>query len=394
MKPEVIVAGAGPVGLTAALALAQRGVEVLMLEAGEGLATESRASTFHAPTLEMLAELGAIEAVLEQGIVCERFQYRDRDAGLLCELDFSLLADATPYPMRLQLEQSKLTPILLDLLAAQPTAAVRFAAPVVAFSEADRGVDVVIEGGETIRASWLIGADGAHSAVRKASGISFEGLTYPDRFLIVSTDADLLAEIPGSCNVNYVFDPVEWLFILRTPEHWRVLFPITDPEETDEQATSDERVQDRMRGLKDLGRPWPVLHTTIYNVHQRIADTFRSRRVCLVGDAAHVNNPLGGMGMNSGIHDAFLLAEVLAGGGDDSALDAWAVDRKQVASGFVQQITHGNWAQLREADATARAARYAELARWQSDRGAMREYLLKASMIASLRPELLAEAGA
>jgi 3-(3-hydroxy-phenyl)propionate hydroxylase len=369
---KVIVAGAGPVGLTAALTLLRLGADVTVLEAGDALATQSRASTFHPPSLEMLADLGVLPALLEQGLVSPRFQYRERGGGVIAELDLGLLAGDTPYPFRVQCEQSKLTRLLLPLL---PPGTVHFGQRVDRVVQDGTGVTV----NDAYRGDWLIGADGANSAVRRSLfGDAFEGMTYPDRFLVGSTDEDLAALLPGIAEVNYLFDPVEWLVLLRTPDHWRVLLPT--PADTPDTAEL-ERLPGRLLGVADPGRPWRVAHTTLYRVHQRVAASFRVGRVLLAGDAAHINNPLGGMGMNSGIHDAVLLARALMTG-DDGIVTRTAAARRRVARDYVQRTTHGNWERLRSGGASAYADELRALA---ADPVAARAHLLRSSMIASLR---------
>lgn len=387
-SPDVVVVGAGPVGLTTALVLARAGVQVTVLEAGPRLATQSRASTYHPPSLEMLADLGVLDALMERGIVSTAFQYRDRRTGPIAELDLGVLVEDTAYPFRVQCEQSKLTPILADALRGYPGCAVVFDQAVVEVTSTDSGAVVTTAGGEAWQARWVVGADGASSTVRRELGVEFEGMTYPERFLVVSTTEDLEAAMPGIAAVNYVFDPDEWLVLLRTPEHWRILFP-TDPDSPDEVETAAPRVQGRLRGVADLGRDWDLLHASLYRVHQRVAETFRVGPTVLVGDAAHVNNPLGGMGMNSGLHDAVLvggaLARVVLGTGTVDELDAVLAARREVATSYVRTVTHDNWKQLRETDEDARTRRHAELRALAADPVAMRTYLRRTSMIDSLR---------
>ena len=381
---HVIVVGAGPVGLTAALALARKGVKVTVLEAGEGLAAESRASTFHPPTLEMLAGLGVLDELMERGLVSPTFAYRDRQEGLIAELDLGLLEQDTPYPYRVQCEQSKLTPILLAHLAAHPQCEVRFGWPIEQVSQTDDLVTVATADGRTASAEWVIGADGANSAIRRGLDFGFDGITYPERFLVASTREDLPALIPGLAAVNYVFDPVEWAVLLQTPDHWRVLLPT--PEETADEVEL-ARLDERLRAIVDPGRPWDVAHYSIYRVHQRVASTFRLGRVLLAGDAAHINNPLGGLGMNSGIHDAMAYAEAFDPAAPDvAALDAAATKRRDIALSFVQKVSHGNYQKMSATDPAARKAHLDELRAIGADPVRGRQYLLNSSMINSLRP--------
>ncbi|WP_034591728.1 FAD-dependent oxidoreductase [Hamadaea tsunoensis] len=374
---KVIVVGAGPVGLAAALALLRRGVDVLVLEAGESLAAESRASTLHPPTLEILDELGVIEDVLRRGLRAPTFAYRDRAEGHVATLDLGLLAGDTRYPFRVQLEQSKLTPILLGAIL-QAGGDVRFGRPVTAVET----TGTVHTGTGTHHADWVVAADGAHSAVRRSLGLPFEGMTYAERFLVASTDEDLTEMLPDLAAVNYVFDPVDWSVLLRTPDHWRVLLPTPGDTEDDAELS---RMDGRLRSIADPGRPWRIAHTTIYRVHQRVAADFRAGRVLLAGDAAHVNNPLGGLGMNSGIHDAMAYARAIADPGacgDD--VFAAADRRRKTALDYVQTVSHQNYQRLSAADPGQRRAYLDEWRAVAADPVRARASLLRSSMLASM----------
>src|SRR6185312_9107893 len=176
------------------------------------------------------------------------------------------------------------------------------------------GVEVEVDRGNGATATrpgrYLIGADGASSAVRRALGVAFEGFTWPDRLLVVSTPFDFHAAIPGLTAVNYVADPVRWYFLLQIPGLWRVMFLVNE-DASDERVQTPEFAQSLMAGVLPGVSDYPIDHITLYKVHQRVAKTFKLGRAFLVGDAAHINNPLGGMGMNGGIHDAVNLAQRL-----------------------------------------------------------------------------------
>jgi 2-polyprenyl-6-methoxyphenol hydroxylase-like FAD-dependent oxidoreductase len=387
VEERVFIAGAGPVGLTAAASLVRAGVPVTVFEAGRDLSEESRASTFHPPTLDMLDDLGAAEALIGQGLVAPQFQYRSRHHGILGRFDFSAIADATRHPYRVQCEQSKLTRILYERLQHSGDLRIEFGTRVRAVTQDEAAVHVTVEGNgtaETRSARWLIGADGARSDVRRALDIAFDGFTWPERFLVVSTPYDFYQAIPGLVSVTYVADPERWHFLLQIPGLWRVMFPIR-PDESDEQALSPEFAQHLMAGIIPGVSGYDVAHTTLYKVHQRVAATFRSGRAFLAGDAAHINNPLGGMGMNGGIHDAVnltgRLAEVWHGRKPDEELDRYDRQRRLVTLEYIEQQSIQNKRNL-ESTGSEFKERLAHIA---SAHTLTYDYLLRASMVASLR---------
>jgi 3-(3-hydroxy-phenyl)propionate hydroxylase len=383
-SPEVLVAGAGPVGLCAAAALARAGIGVAVLEAEAALPENLRASTFQPPTLDMLAPFGATKRLIEMGRIAPRLQYRDR-AGWVAELDFGAIAADTRHPYRLQCEQFKLNRVLADGL---PRGTVRFGAAVTDVAQDAAGVTVTVNGSEKLRAGWLIGADGGRSRVREALGIPLEGFTWPERFLVASTTFDFPAAIPGLCDVSYFADPEEWFFLLRVPEVWRAMFP-TRPEEKDDEILSDAAIEARLQRVHSKASPYEIRHRTLYSVHQRVAATYRKGRCFLAGDAAHLNNPLGGMGMNGGIHDGFSIAEklasVLKGEKPEDELERYERQRRPIALEYVNTITIANKRNLETRDAGEQRRWRDQMTRTAADPALAREYLLKISMIASLR---------
>ena len=382
--PHVVVAGAGPVGCVAAAVLAKADVRVTLVEAAPSLPRELRASTFHPATLEMLRPYGVVDEMIARGLVAQHFAYRDRRVGVVARFDLDELRDITNYPFRLQCEQFKLCEILLEKFASNPLIDVRFSSAIGAVEQRSEGAAAVLTNGETIEADAVIGADGASSAVRKSLGCTFDGMTYADRYLVVSTPYELSDHMPDLSYVNYVSDPDEWMVLLRTVEFWRALFPVSD-DETDDQALSDESVERRLQGVVANPTAYEVAHRTIYRVHQRVADRFRVGRAVLVGDAAHINNPLGGMGMNGGVHDAVLLAGGLAGllhgTVTDQQLDGYAALRRQLALDFVQRHTHENAVTLATPDASIRAKALEQMTERAANVDTAYDYLLQASMI-------------
>ena len=381
---DVLIAGAGPVGVVAAWALARAGVSVLVAEAGADCHEDLRASTFHPPTLEMLDRLGLLDAMLAQGLKAPVYQYRIRRTGEILAFDLGELADTTEFPFRLQCEQWKLARLVAEKLGDR----VLFSRRVVHFAQHPDGVTVHLEAPfeiEQVRAKYLIAADGANSLVRKWLAVEFDGFTYPEKFLTLSTEAPLESHFENLANVNYVSDPDWWHVLLRVPGLWRVLVAAAD-DVPDAKLLSDATSREAFGRL--IGEPdTRTRHRTIYRVHQRVARRFDHGRVMLVGDAAHLNNPLGGLGMNSGIHDAVNLAEklvaVLQGGDADALLPRFGRQRRHVTTSFIQAQTMKN-KQMMEADERARQPLFDEMAEVLQDKDRRRSYLWRQAMFASL----------
>jgi 3-(3-hydroxy-phenyl)propionate hydroxylase len=370
----------------AAANLVRSGVPVTVLEAGSGLSEESRASTFHPPTLDMLDRLGAAKPLIAQGLIAPQFQYRTKQQGLLAQFDFGMLADATAHPYRLQCEQSKLTRILCNALRGNSVFDLQFDSRVAGVTQDAAGVHVVIEHkGRTATRSgrWLIGADGARSDVRRSLGIELEGFTWPERFLVASTPFDFHAVIPDLARVSYVCDPQRWHFLLQIPGLYRVMFPIA-AEEDDEMALHPGFAQSLMSTVVPGVADYEIAHLTLYKVHQRVTTAFQLGRAFLVGDAAHINNPLGGMGMNGGIHDAINLTDRLAavwqGRAYDAELDRYDMQRRLVTLETIQTQTIQNKKNLETPEPFKQS-----LEAIKADPKRTYEYLLRVSMIATLR---------
>jgi 3-(3-hydroxy-phenyl)propionate hydroxylase len=384
---DVIIAGAGPVGTVAAYGLARAGVSVLLLESNPTCVEDLRASTFHPPTLEMLDELGVLDELMPQGLKAPEYQYRIRKTGEVLAFDLTEIADVARFPYRLQCEQFKLA----RLLAAKLADHIRYARRVVHFEQDADGVTVNVEAPHEIeryRARYLIAADGANSIVRKWLGVTFDGFTYPEKFLCLSTTTPLEAHFERLAYVNYVSDPEDWHVLLRVPTLWRVLVP-ADENRPDDELRSDEQktaVFDRLIGE---GEDVETAHRTIYRVHQRVARSYTHGRVLLVGDAAHLNNPLGGLGMNSGIHDATNLVEklvrILQDGADAAAeLDRFDRQRRTVMHNFIQAQTIKNKKLIELREPEAKNEQYEEMRLINRDPARRRDYMYTQAMFKSL----------
>jgi 3-(3-hydroxy-phenyl)propionate hydroxylase len=384
---RVIVAGGGPVGSLAALLLARAGVPVTLLEREAGVQLDYRASTFHPPTLDLLEECGAEAALLRMGLKCTTSQFRDRVKGKIAEFDLSALRSDTRHPYRLQCEQFKLVDWLYGELRRIPGVELLFNSPVSTVSVHEDGVAVQVNG-KTLHCDFLIGADGGRSAVRKAAGIAFEGFTFPEHFLVAGTRYDFKRHMPGICSVNYTADPVEWYLLLEIPDMWRVI-TAADPAIEPDEAVQESRLQASLQNLLPRSEPYEILVKGIYRVHQRVAAAYRNGPVFLAGDAAHLNNPLGGMGLNGGLQDVLSLVprlvDVWTGRKPESVLDGYEAQRRPEAIHAINAITARNKKLMEERDPAVRERNLRQMAEIASDPKRAYDYMLEASMITSLR---------
>jgi len=242
-----------------------------------------------------------------------------------------------------------------------------------------------------VKTPWLVACDGGRSLVRKNLGIDFEGFTWPERFIVISTTEDFAAH--GFTSNAYVADPKEWAAVFHMPHDsptglWRMAFPV-HPDEDEQAVLADEAVEARMQRFAPRADRYEIPYRGIYRVHQRVAKEWRAGRVLLAGDAAHLNNPLGAFGLNGGLHDAILLADYLGkvwrGEADDTLLDRYVRQRRTANVEFVQTQSIANKRLLEEADPAAREKRFDELRAIAANREAARDFLIKSSMIWSVR---------
>jgi 3-(3-hydroxy-phenyl)propionate hydroxylase len=395
-QQPILIAGGGPVGLIAALALARQGLPVHVFEAESKVNDAPRAATTHAATLEMLEELGLIDEVIRRGLVEPLFRTWDRSTGrLVAEFDFTNLKNDTRYPFAVQCEQHKLANLAIERLREFPHATLEFSARVTSISQSNDAVEMTVETGagmRTIKGSYLIGADGGRSTVRKSLGIEFEGYTHPERFLILTTPFDIGTRFPG-CTRNYLSDPQDWCALFKVSGDdgiglWRVLSS-TRLDQSEAELFDNDAVEHRLQNFIPKDGRYEVVHRNLYNVHQRVAASFRKGRAFLAGDAAHVNNPLGGLGLNFGIHDAIeltgLIGRVLRREAPVDTLDLYDRHRRPLNIEFVQQQTIANKKRMEEKNPAARAKNFEQLAATASDPAAHRAYVLRASLIDSIR---------
>ena len=394
---RVVVIGAGPVGLCLSLALAQDEIPVTLVETlGDDNFLEQvpRAGTNHPATLEMFDRIGLYEKIEPRGIIAPVFHYLDRHENkLIAAFDHIHLKGDTRFPYVLQCERIKIVEEALKMAKAHPLIDLRLRTTFRSFEQdADRVIARVTNPAgeeEVIEGRYIVSGEGARSIIRKDLGIEFEGFTYPDRTLNIEVAYDFRKH--GYAERNYISDPDEWSNLFHwkgPPDRWRVHFPTAETEDP-EALCRPEALQARLQRFLPTGQPFEIIGSNLYTVHQRVAQKFRVGRAILAGDSAHVNSPIGAMGMNSGVHDAFNLADklvgILRGTLEEDALDRYERQRRHVALQHTQQQTMRNKKLLAERDPAVRARNHDELRRTAEDPVRARAFLLRSSLIESLR---------
>ena len=393
MTSLVLISGGGPVGLLCALLLGRAGIPVRVFDANPCLQDDPRAATTHPATLDVLDQVpGLVDDMARVGLVTPIFQFWDRPANTkIAEFDHAVLKDDTQHPFVIQCEQFKTAKLLLARLEKLPNVEVMFNHNVIDVAQDAGSVTVKVAtptGDATHTGAYLIGADGGRSTARKQAGIAFEGFTYEERFLVLTTPFDFAAN-RGYCERTYIADPEEWCNCFKVsadgpPGLWRTVFP-ADANEDADKTLSDRDVHARMQKFFPLASAHEIVHRNLYSIHQRVAATFAKGRVALAGDSAHVNNSIGGMGLNGGLQDAANLAgkliEIILDGAPASLLALYDKQRRTVTTEFVQAQTIANKKRLEARDPETRQRNFAELAESAADPEKARDFLLKTAMI-------------
>jgi 3-(3-hydroxy-phenyl)propionate hydroxylase len=394
---RIIVVGAGPVGLCLTLALTQAGLAVTLLESRTDenfLDQVPRAGTNHPATLEMYERIGLYKRVESRGMIAPIVHYWERQGPeLIAEFDHALLKEDTSFPYVVQCERIKVVEEALAMAKDDPNCDLRMGTTFESFEQKSDGVVAVVTNAdgeqERISGRFLVSAEGARSLIRNQLGIEFEGFTYPDRTLNIEVAYDFSRH--GYADRNYISDPEEWSNLFQwpgPPKRWRVHFP-TPPDADPETLLAPEALQKKLQAFMQTDQEFDIHGSNLYTVHQRVAKTFRMGNVLLAGDAAHVNSPIGGMGMNSGIHDAFNLADKLIGierGEMDTAvLDRYDRQRRTIAVEHTQAQTIRNKKLLMEKDPAVRRQNQDQLRKTAADPKLARDFMLRASLINSVR---------
>ena len=393
---QVTIIGAGPSGLALAWWLVEQGVSVTVLEREIAIPRDMRASTFHPATLDLLTDSGLATELIERGTVVPQWQYLIHESGERVVFDMAHLSEMTAHPFRFQCEQFQLTELLAEKLANQPLCELRLGATLQSVIPGESQVTVQYQsaGEDSVNVcDWLIAADGASSQVRKSLGLDFDGQIFPKTSITLVLEHPFEDDIPNLLGVNYVWLPDRHYSLMRLRNTWRLTYS-PEQDQDIESALSDAVAQTHIARVSPRASGAAILTRNYYTLHQRCLARFCHGRTLFIGDAAHLNSPAGGMGMNSGIHDARSLADHLVpviNGDDPSLLERYDRRRRTIAQEEVQRLSARNYARHRETEARKRVLIWNELQEIVSDPAKHRDYLLDAAMIRSRQREMTIE---
>lgn len=340
-KPEtrdVVIVGAGPVGLSLALGLARRGVDVIVLEKNSDTADHSRAPAIWPATQEILAKLGVIGRFEKEAISVPRMEMVDHDRQrIVLTIPIEELEGETNYPRLLIVPQSRIERLLCEAIQTETAAEVRFSSEVMRIRQSSSQVELTYRHDQTekkVHARFVAGCDGARSTVRNAIGASFDGITYSAQAALADVD------VPGTERLPFprmTTKPRLAVAIRIDQKLWRLILPFSKRD----QRSGEQRITDAMNNMFP-----PLDYETVwqseFRLHRRVSSSWVDGRVVLAGDAAHLNSPVGGQGMNAGIMDADLLTTALEAALQSNSvepLQQYALERKRVIEKGVNRFT-------------------------------------------------------
>jgi 2-polyprenyl-6-methoxyphenol hydroxylase-like FAD-dependent oxidoreductase len=336
---DVIIVGGGPTGFITALGLAQAGVRLTVIEAEPQIVDSPRAAVYHWSVVEGLEKLGIRKEVETIGFPKQDYTYLVHKTGERIDFSLEVLNGRTPYPYNLHLGQHKLAEIALRRLTEFPHVSVRFNTRLTALNQDATGVTLQVmtpAGPEELRTKWVVGADGAGSTVRHQLGLDFAGMTWPERFVATNLYFDF--ERYRYARATFLIDDTYGAVIAKIDNAglWRCTY-------MEDAGLSEALLMDRLKPVYAAivpGADYSIERATPYRMHQRSARHYRDGRVVLVGDAAHVTNPTGGLGLTSGLFDCFALypalSAVILEGADASILDRYSDSRRDI---FLNRIS-------------------------------------------------------
>ncbi len=387
---RVLIVGGGPVGMTCAYSLALAGIPVTVFEREPDVPLDVRATTWHPATLDFMDDLGVVDHLIANGHRAPTWQQRIKETGERAVFDLGVLRGETRHPYRLQCEQVHAVRFLTERLLEIDAASVRFGATVSAVDQDDDGVTVTVDeaGGRSVHSGrYLVGADGSHSVVRKALGLGFAGKTYETLRLVATIgDFPFQDHLDGLSEVNYVWSDEGSFSLLRVRGKWRSGVR-QKPGHPPEEALTDAALQDHFNAIVPRTEPYEVLARGMYRVHQRVTTQFCVGRVALAGDAAHLNSPIGGLGMNCGIHDAVNLADKLKQmwHSNGQLLELYDKQRRPVAAAYVNEHADKNHRRMQVVDREERRAILSEMQQVAADPDKAKAFLMRSSMITGVR---------